>query len=194
MVSRVMISVRVGPASTWQCVQVWLHSLPTLTCNVSMRSARNASWLCTASVWSKGVSVRCSMSTAASARCTGDSLACDCLGRAVDDREVPAVRAGPQHVQRLRADFQRDAPPIDVMVVILHFRKGPGEEREMAFPDAGRLGGQDRDEALIGRRKRDRLVRQEKEPFERWCLKQLGGAGRHRLGLAPMIGLPQFIR
>src|SRR3989442_13065283 len=79
------------------------------------------------------------------------------------------------------------------MVVILPFRKGPGEEREMAFPDSGRLGGQDRDEALIGRRKRDRLVRQEKEPFEGWCLKQLNGAGRHRLGLAPMIGLPPFI-
>src|SRR3989442_1755860 len=79
------------------------------------------------------------------------------------------------------------------MVVILHFREGPGEEGEVAFPDAGRLGGQDRDEALIGRREGDRLVRQEEEPLERRCLEQLGGAGRHRLGLSPMIGLPQFI-
>src|SRR5213592_4359018 len=154
---------------------------------VPMRSARSVSCPCSASIVSNEGSTLTAcfsglskiftpaMSAAASARFAGDGLARDCLGRAVDDREVPAVRAGPQHVQRLRADFQRDAPPIDVMVVILHFRKGPGEEREMAFPDAGRLGGQDRDEAFIGRRKRDRLVRQEKEPFERWCLKQLGG-------------------
>src|SRR3989441_4418312 len=80
-----------------------------------------------------------------------------------------------------------------MMVVILHFREGPGEEGEVAFPDAGRLGGQDRDEALIGRREGDRLVRQEEEPLERRCLEQLGGAGRHRLRLSPMIGLPPFV-
>src|SRR2546422_2238399 len=50
MVSRVMISVRVGPASTWQWVQVWLHSLPTLTCSVSIRSARRVSCPYSASV------------------------------------------------------------------------------------------------------------------------------------------------
>src|SRR3989475_2734881 len=169
---------------------------------VPMRSARSVSCPYSASVPSNerrtlvvffsGLrrTVTPAMSAAASARFAGDGLARNCLGRPVDDREVPAVRAGPQYVQRLRADFQRDAPPVDVMVVILHFRKGPGEEREMAFPDAGRLGGQDRDEALIGRRKRDRLVRQEKEPFERGGLKQLGGAGRHRLRVAPNVGAP----
>ena len=31
-VSRVMISLRFGPAFTWQCTQVRLQSLPTLTC------------------------------------------------------------------------------------------------------------------------------------------------------------------
>ena len=33
MVSRVMISVRSGPASTWQCLHTWLHILPTFTCS-----------------------------------------------------------------------------------------------------------------------------------------------------------------
>src|SRR6266540_757007 len=165
---------------------------------VSMRSARRASCPYSASVASNerrtlavffsGLrrTVTLAMSAAASARFAGDGLARDYLGGPVDDREVPAVWAGLQHVQRLRADFQRDAPPVDVMVVILHFREGPGEEGKVAFPDAGRLGGQDRDEALIGRRKRDRLVRQKKKPLERRSLEQLGDAGRHRLGLAPM--------
>src|SRR2546425_9161586 len=153
-----MISVREGPASTWQCVQVWLHSLPTLTCNVSMRSARSASCPCAARVWSKETNVSCSMSAAASPRIAGDRLARDLLACAVDDREVPAVRAGLQHVQCLRADLQRDAPPVDVMVVILHFREGPGEEGEVAFPDAGRLGGQDRrsEERRVGKECRSR--------------------------------------
>src|SRR3989449_11728407 len=143
---------------------------------VPMRSARNVSCPCSASVaWNErrtlavffsGLrrTVTTAMSAAASARFAGDGLARDCLGRPVDDREVPAVWAGLQHVQRLRADFQRDAPPEDVMVVILHFREGPCEEGEAGFPEAGRLGGQDRDEALIGRREGDRLVRQEEEP------------------------------
>src|SRR2546427_13125454 len=101
------------------------------------------------------------MSAAASAWFAGNRLARDCLGRAVDDREVPAVRAGVQHIQRLRADFQRDAPPVDVMVVVLRFREGPGEEGEMALPDARRLGRQDRDQALIRLRKWNRLIRRE---------------------------------
>src|SRR3989449_2405018 len=117
---------------------------------VPMRSARSVSCPCSASVaWNErrtlavffsGLrrTVTPAMSAAASARFAGDGLARDCLGRPVDDREVPAVRAGLQHVQRLRADFQRDAPTVDVMVVILHFREGPGEEGEVAFPDAGR--------------------------------------------------------
>src|SRR3989449_6502023 len=150
MVSRVMISVRVGPASTWQCVQVWLHSLPTLTCSVSIRSARRVSCPYSASVASNerrslavffsGLrrTVTLAMSAAAPVRCTGDGFARDRLARAVDDREVPAVRAGVQHIQRLRADFQRDAPTVDVMVVVLRFREGPGEEGEMALPDARR--------------------------------------------------------
>src|SRR6059036_2821570 len=200
-----MISVLVGPASTWQWVQVWLHSLPTLTCRVSMRSARRVSCPYSASVPSNerrtlavffsGLrrTVTLAMSTAASTRCAGDGLACDCLGRPVDDCEVPAVQAGLQYVQRLRADLQRDAPPIDMMVVVLRFHEGPGEEGEVAFPDTGRLGGQDRDEALIGRGKGGRRIRQEKEPLERRSLEQLSGAGHHRLGLAAMIGLPQFI-
>src|SRR5436309_14900134 len=112
-----MISVRVGPASTWQRVQVWLHSLPTLTCRVSMRSGRRVSCPYSASVASNerrtlavffsGLrrTVTSPMSAAASARCAGDSLARDRLGRAVDDGEVPAVQAGLQHVQCLRADL-----------------------------------------------------------------------------------------
>src|SRR5881628_3390264 len=141
MVSRVMISVRVGPASTWQWVQVWLHSLPTLTCSVSIRSARRVSCPYSASVASNerrslavlfsGLrrTVTLAMSAAAPVRCTGDGFARDRLARAVDDREVPAVRAGVQHIQRLRADFQRDAPTVDVMVVVLLFT-GPFTEAE----------------------------------------------------------------
>src|SRR5437879_1056248 len=137
---------------------------------VSMRSARSISCPCSASIVSNEGSTLTAcfaglskiftpaMLAAASARCAGDGLARYCLGRPVDDCKVPAVQAGLQYVQRLRADFQRDAPLIDMMVVILHFREGPGEKGEVAFPDAGRLGGQNRDEALIGRRKRDRLV------------------------------------
>src|SRR5439155_158012 len=35
-VSRVICSRRSGPASTWQCRQVWLHSFPTLSCRTVM--------------------------------------------------------------------------------------------------------------------------------------------------------------
>src|SRR5438093_5467599 len=113
MVFRVMISVRVGPASTWQWVQVWLQSLPTLTCNVSTRSDRSLSCPCAASVasnepkvWAVFFSglrrtVGMAMSAAASARVAGDSFAAHRLARAVDDREVLAVWAGLQHVQGL---------------------------------------------------------------------------------------------
>src|SRR5437870_324380 len=196
MVSRVMISVRVGPASTWQWVQVWLHSLPTLTCSVSMQSDWSVSYLCSASIVSNEGSTLTAcfsglskiftppMSAAASTRFAGDGLARDRFACAVDDREVPAVWIGLQHVQRLGTDLQRDTPLIDVMVVVLRFHEGAGEEGEVPFPDAGRLGGQDRDQALIGRGKGSRRIRQEKEPLERRSLEQLSGAGRHRLGLA----------
>ena len=40
-VRRVIISVRVCPASTWQCLHAWLHRLPTLTCSVSTPVARS---------------------------------------------------------------------------------------------------------------------------------------------------------
>src|SRR5581483_7935323 len=54
-VSRVMISLRVGPASTWQCRQVWLHSFPTLTCRVSIPLARSGHWLIPASLSSNDI-------------------------------------------------------------------------------------------------------------------------------------------
>ena len=41
IVSRVMISVRSGPASTWQWRQVWLQSLPTLIWKISMPVGRS---------------------------------------------------------------------------------------------------------------------------------------------------------
>src|SRR5205823_10593847 len=41
IVSRVMISLRLGPAFTWQCVQVRLQSLPTLTWRISGRTRRS---------------------------------------------------------------------------------------------------------------------------------------------------------
>src|SRR6516225_6455598 len=40
-VSRVMISLRFGPAFTWQCTQVRLQSLPTLTWRISGRARRS---------------------------------------------------------------------------------------------------------------------------------------------------------
>src|SRR5262245_23217835 len=40
-VSRVMISLRFGPAFTWQCTQMRLQSLPTLTCRISGRARRS---------------------------------------------------------------------------------------------------------------------------------------------------------
>jgi hypothetical protein len=40
-VSGVITSVRVGPASTWQCAQVWLQSFPTLIWKVSIPLARS---------------------------------------------------------------------------------------------------------------------------------------------------------
>ena len=35
MVSRVMISLRSGPASTWQWLHTWLHMYPTFTWKIS---------------------------------------------------------------------------------------------------------------------------------------------------------------
>src|SRR5438034_10865951 len=149
-----MISVLVGPASTWQWVQVWLPSWPTLTWRVSMRSGRRVSCPYSASVPSNerrtlavffsGLrrTVTLAMSAAASTRCAGDGLACDCLGRPVDDCEVPAVQAGLQYVQRLRADLQPDAPPTDMLAVVLRFHPGPSAEGEAACPAARRLAGQ----------------------------------------------------
>src|SRR6266571_3466138 len=125
---------------------------------VSMRSARRASCPYSASVASNerrslavffsGLrrTVTLAMSAAASARLAGDGLARDRLARPVDDRKLPAVWAGLQHVQRLRADFQRGAPPVDMVVVILHFREGPGENGKVAFPDAGCGRGQNGDQ------------------------------------------------
>src|SRR5216110_2356872 len=49
-VSRVMISLRFGPAFTWQCTQVRLQSLPTLTCKISGRPRRSESER-SASLW-----------------------------------------------------------------------------------------------------------------------------------------------
>ena len=34
IISRLMVSRRSGPASTWQCLQVWLQRLPTFICNI----------------------------------------------------------------------------------------------------------------------------------------------------------------
>src|SRR5436189_1498218 len=49
-VSRVMISLRFGPAFTWQCTQVRLQSLPMLTCKISGRLRRSESER-SASLW-----------------------------------------------------------------------------------------------------------------------------------------------
>src|SRR5947208_14854404 len=49
-VSRVMISLRFGPAFTWQCTQVRLQSLPTVSCKISGRPRRSESER-SASLW-----------------------------------------------------------------------------------------------------------------------------------------------
>src|SRR5438552_1809276 len=49
-VSRVMISLRFGPAFTWQCTQVRLQSLLMLTCKISGRLRRSESER-SASLW-----------------------------------------------------------------------------------------------------------------------------------------------
>src|SRR5690242_1874845 len=49
-VSRVMISLRFGPAFTWQCTQVRLQSLPALTWRISARPRRSERER-SASVW-----------------------------------------------------------------------------------------------------------------------------------------------
>ena len=39
MVSRLMISLRPGPAERWQCLQLMLQAYPTLTCRMAMSVA-----------------------------------------------------------------------------------------------------------------------------------------------------------
>src|SRR6266446_7477313 len=80
-----------------------------------------------------------------------------------------------------------------MMIIILNFNKWRCQDGVMSFPDAWCICGKDYHEALIGRCKRNRCVRQQKDPLEWRALEQLGGADGNRFWNSPSVALPHLI-
>ena len=101
-VRRSMISVRLGPASTWQCRQAWLQSLPTLIWTVSMpaRLSWAPSWCTRAAKGSTavGIGVAPFVSNAQSRQV---SHRCRCASEFFLSRPAPSHNAQPYTHGRL---------------------------------------------------------------------------------------------
>ena len=77
MVSRDMLSVRSGPASTWQWRQVWLQTFPTLIWRISSRERLSGHWSAPASASgnSRSIGTAPSLASCVAGDDSGDSRA-----------------------------------------------------------------------------------------------------------------------